>query len=518
VSLNNIRPQIVFSCVVFLLCCGILPAGAEAGGPSVAAAGSGQVMVVTIGKSTVGKIPSHSIKKITVRPGLMTPYRKGGLSTGTLQMSIVDAQGRMLYSTDFSFPTHMTVPPLPPGTVDDGMPAVIYLEEPEVVLVVPYFPDADSINIYRAGELVPLASKSLSNAGIKNGLRNERSVVISPAPADAGNFNILVTASGYTSSNMTNFQGRATVIKDAILAADPFSRYASKVHVNIFSNTADLGCYTGCDNIDRLMCCDSAKVISAAAGSGYSYDEIIVVHNTATYAGGGYRAGLDYKSNSYSSYCMVYDGPYSSNMALHEFGHSFGDLCDEYTYTSEGYSYSDCVNCRATCADWQTYTTACILGCDAKPTTYYRPDNSVMLSLDYANYNEASIKATYSPDGLEERLQFFTGETIAHSLTAPSNTNVNRGGTFGPITSSITNNYSSSYSLYLYASVYTPKGSWVDTVYVPMTLAAGQTVSKNDITRWIPPLADTGVYYFCEYLYDTSWNALGYKCINFTVY
>ncbi|MBF0558167.1 MAG: BACON domain-containing protein [Nitrospirae bacterium] len=107
--------------------------------------------------------------------------------------------------------------------------------------------------------------------------------------------------------------------------------------------------------------------------------------------------------------------------------------------------------------------------------------------------------------------------SISHTLTGPSITTVSRGGTYGPATSSITNNYSSSYSLYLYASVYTPKGSWVDTIYVPMALSAGQTVSKNDIMRLIPSLADTGTYYFCEYLYDTSWNGIDSKCVNFTV-
>ncbi|MBF0558165.1 MAG: PQQ-binding-like beta-propeller repeat protein [Nitrospirae bacterium] len=107
--------------------------------------------------------------------------------------------------------------------------------------------------------------------------------------------------------------------------------------------------------------------------------------------------------------------------------------------------------------------------------------------------------------------------SISHALTGPSNTTVSRGGTFGPVASSITNNYSSSYSLYLYASVYTPKGSWVDTIYVPVALSAGQTVSKNDIMRLIPSLADAGAYYFCEYLYDTSWNGIDHQCVEFTV-
>ncbi len=506
-TIVDIRPKIVFAYVIFLLCCGILPAGAEEGGSSVTAT-SGQVIIVTIGKGTVNNIPIHSIKKIIVQPGLMTPNRQGGLSTGTQRMAIVDAEGKMLYSTYFSFPTHKTVPPVPPGNVDDGMPAVIYLEEPEVVLVVPYFPNAESINIYRDDELIPSASKSLSDAKKKMTSQIKQATVnelISPAPAQSGNLNILVMASGYTSSNMTSFQARAKGVSDTILAADPFSRYTSKVHVNIFSNTTDLGCYSGCYNIDRLMCCDSAKVLSTAAGSGYSYDYIIVVHDTATYSGGGYR-GVDYKNNSYSSYSMIYDGSWTSNMALHEFGHSFGDLCDEYAYTTEGYTYSECVNCRATCTDWQAYTTACILGCDAKSTTYFRPDNSVMLDLSYANYNQASIKATYSPDGLEERLQYFTSVTSNFVLSISkagtgSGTVIANSGTISWSGITGTASYSSGTSVTLTASANSGSTftSWTgcdstsgNTCTVAMTAAKSVTATFSLIGTSALTIAETG--------------------------
>ncbi|MBF0559587.1 MAG: PQQ-binding-like beta-propeller repeat protein [Nitrospirae bacterium] len=108
--------------------------------------------------------------------------------------------------------------------------------------------------------------------------------------------------------------------------------------------------------------------------------------------------------------------------------------------------------------------------------------------------------------------------SITHYLTAPSTTLVSRGSIFGPITSSITNTTSLSCSLNLYASVYTPKGSWVDYITTTMTISAGQSVSNNNnIIRLIPALADTGTYYFCEGLYDTSWNLIDFKCVSFTV-
>ncbi len=232
---------------------------------------------------------------------------------------------------------------------------------------------------------------------------------------------------------MANFVSRCGGVSNAILNTEPFSSRASEISIECYENTADLGCYTGCYNIDRLMCCNSNSVISAAASSGSYYDEIIVIDNTTTYAGGGYRENGDaYTTNSYNTYCAVYDGDWTSRMALHEFGHSFGNLCDEYSYTTEGYSYSACVNCRSTCNDYLPYTNVCQLGCDARPSTYYRPEESVMLGLIYSTFNSVSINATYFPDGLEERLEYFLAasdpdlvvSSLIASATAGTGTNI----------------------------------------------------------------------------------------------
>jgi hypothetical protein len=357
----------------------------------------------------------QSIEKIIIQSGIykekpLKPYDTTSIApSGLPQLVLLDRQGRVLYMTEFEYPKLMTVPPLPPGERDDA-PSVVPIENPEVTLVLPYFPDAFTIQVIAPGETRPSDSMPLSDAEFIKKNKSD-SVPIEPAPSLPGSFNILIMASGYNASNMTNFQTRANSLKQTVQNTEPFKSYASKININIYNNTADLGCYTGCYNIDRLMCCDSSEVISAAVSSSYYYDEIIVIHNTATYAGGGYRDVNTYKTNSYSTYCMIYDGPYTTPMGLHEFGHSFGDLCDEYTYTSEVYEYYDCVNCRANCTDWSLYSSSCQLSCEARQT-YYRPEDSVMLSLVYITYNNPSIKALYSPDGLEKRIQYFIATII----------------------------------------------------------------------------------------------------------
>jgi hypothetical protein len=106
---------------------------------------------------------------------------------------------------------------------------------------------------------------------------------------------------------------------------------------------------------------------------------------------------------------MIYSGSRYKEVALHEFGHSFGNLCDEYTYTTEGYSYSLCVNCRDDCSDWRHITDTCQVSC-AERNDYYRPEDSIMYSLSIPQYNMVSIYSTYMPHGLERRFRFFTGQ------------------------------------------------------------------------------------------------------------
>jgi len=363
-------------------------------------------MVMIVDIKLIDNIPH--IEKITSLPGRYISKREEAAppeSSGnekSPQLFVLDSSWNVIYQEEFEFPEFITIPMSLPGTYDLTTPPLLRIIEPEVSIVVPFFTEAAFVRVFNSQGSGSSAIKKIEQMNLPyfSFLRESGS-------RESERFHVLLMASNYNLSNMANFTTTANSLKQFLLTREPFSFFSSNIDVNIYANTTNLGCYSGCNGIDRLICCETSKVIAAAASSGYLYDEIIVIHNTNTYGGGGYReTGDAYKRNSYNTYAVTYSGTWHQEVGVHEFGHSFGNLCDEYTYGTENYMYSDCVNCRASCNDWVSISNACQASCDAR-NDYYRPEDSIMIYLANRYFNKTSIKATYFPDGLEKRLNFF---------------------------------------------------------------------------------------------------------------
>lgn len=337
------------------------------------------------------------IDGVSFFPGFTTPMHeaspKSALSGDekSLTLEVLNAAGEVIYSQPFRLLEYIQVPMAIPGDAD-AVPPTVRVPEPEAVLFLPALPGATSLRVSgKEG-----ASESVA---IPKAIQIPPTSVLQPSPSPAKVFDVLILASGFR--DMTQFQQQASAIRSLLEVQEPFASRLNNINIQAYENTADLGCYNGCNNIDRLMCCDTSKVLAAAARSSLPFDEIIVVHDTATYSGGGYRDLGNYENNSASSYAMIYNGSWTPSMALHEFGHSFANLCDEYTYGSEGYSYNTCVNCQANCNAWSTLSPTCTRSCDAR-SDYFRPEDSIMLTLGIDSFNAASIQL-----GLTPRLNFF---------------------------------------------------------------------------------------------------------------
>jgi len=373
-----------------------------------AVAEEGMVLIVKIVDRQSSPEAGIVFDKLTLSAGwppVARPKKKSQRAPYELQ--VLNREGSVIYSQGFDFIRHLEVPLPEPGSEEQGGPSRVALEEPEAVLVIPYLQEGVEVRVKGPDGTTPHAPVPAAPASSPSDSSEP-----SPAPAKEGNLYILLMASGY--SDMSGFQTKAQETRNYLLSKEPFASRSSDVVISIYENTADLGCYTGCYAIDRLMCCDLQKVMAAAVASARLYDELVIIHNTATYSGGGYRDYGMYETDSASSFCQVYNGPFTTPMTLHEFGHSFADLCDEYTYGSEEYDYYDCANCRASCSDWADVSLSCQLGCDAR-SDYYRPEDSIMIDLTIPSFNQPSIHNSLIP-----KLNYFAPPTSETRNTSVS--------------------------------------------------------------------------------------------------
>ena len=155
---------------------------------------------------------------------------------------------------------------------------------------------------------------------------------------------IVFVPEGYTQKQMVKFKTDILRLSDSLFSVEPFTRYKNKFNfyavlapseeegadipgLNVWKNTlVNSGFYTF-DSERYLTTSDYWKVRDIASCA--PYDQICVLVNTDKYGGGGIF-------NHYS--LTSTDNEISSSVFIHEFGHGFAGLGDEY-YTSD-VSYS----------------------------------------------------------------------------------------------------------------------------------------------------------------------------------
>jgi hypothetical protein len=150
-------------------------------------------------------------------------------------------------------------------------------------------------------------------------------------------------AEGYKADEMGKFRNDVKKMADYLFAEAPFSEYKEKFNIwavesvsqesgtdvpgeKIYVNTAmNSSFYTF--NIDRYLTTQDIKSVNDYAAT-VPHDYIIVLINSARYGGGGV----------YNYYCgTTTDHPLSSKVFVHEFGHGFAGLADEYYSSAVAY-------------------------------------------------------------------------------------------------------------------------------------------------------------------------------------
>ncbi|MEI5103496.1 M64 family metallopeptidase [Streptomyces sp. PmtG] len=162
---------------------------------------------------------------------------------------------------------------------------------------------------------------------------------------------VVFIGDGYTSAQQEDFHADVRTKWAEVAAVEPYASYKNLFNVwavdahsrqsgvsgdptsTVRKDTA-LGSYFFCDNIERLLCVDEKKVESYASKAA-DPDVVIVLSNSTKYGGAGYNditspSGYDGIATASS------DNAKSSQVVVHELGHSLGKLADEYWYDEYG--------------------------------------------------------------------------------------------------------------------------------------------------------------------------------------
>ncbi|MGD2110152.1 MAG: M64 family metallopeptidase [Phycisphaerae bacterium] len=150
---------------------------------------------------------------------------------------------------------------------------------------------------------------------------------------------LVIVGDGYTESELDDYAADVDNVLSLFFAEEPLGAYSTYFNVhrvdvisnesgvdepdnNIYRDTA-LDMTYNCSGIPRLLCVNVSKA-TAAAASAPDVDQILALANSTRYGGAGYAfANLATLAGNNSS---------AVELALHEFGHSFADLADEYEY------------------------------------------------------------------------------------------------------------------------------------------------------------------------------------------
>jgi hypothetical protein len=155
----------------------------------------------------------------------------------------------------------------------------------------------------------------------------------------ASHVDLVILGEGYTTAETEKFRSDLARFSDTLLGHEPYKTHRDRFNItgllkpsvesgcdepsfNSFKNTA-LGASFDSFGSERYMLVEDNRAWRNVAGR-VPYDAVMIMVNSPRYGGGGI----------YNLYCtFTSDNQWHQYLCLHEFGHSFTGLADEY-YTS----------------------------------------------------------------------------------------------------------------------------------------------------------------------------------------
>jgi hypothetical protein len=189
----------------------------------------------------------------------------------------------------------------------------------------------DDRGIFEEKAILPV----LSSAQFKSKKPNHR-FFSQDSKNTANKINLVLIGDGYTRNEMDLFRKQAKIKVSELFSQEPLQEYKNYFNVIIVESESEksgiadsveesgqtaFGMYFNCAKIERLICIDLEKV-SDVLNSLPKVDMVFALANTEKYGGAGYL--------SPAIATLAAGNMLSTELALHEFGHSFGKLTDEY--------------------------------------------------------------------------------------------------------------------------------------------------------------------------------------------
>lgn len=163
-------------------------------------------------------------------------------------------------------------------------------------------------------------------------------VVVQNSGDPAKRVDIMLVGDGYTSAEQSKFATDVTQFMNGVFAQEPFKEYRNYINVRridvvsnesgadhperippVFKDTAFDATYN-CSNIQRLICVSTSKVLNVVGVVPPSQrDLVVVIVNDSEYGGSGGSVAV---ASTHAS---------AVELILHETGHTFAFLADEYT-------------------------------------------------------------------------------------------------------------------------------------------------------------------------------------------
>lgn len=157
---------------------------------------------------------------------------------------------------------------------------------------------------------------------------------------------IAILAEGYTAAETELFYKDAQIACDNLFSHEPFSKMKKRFNVIAVASASDnsgvstprhndwrntvFGSHFDTFYSPRYLTTKNVKTVHDIL-TGIPYEHIIILANTDVYGGGGIYNAFTLTSTHHDQF-----GP----VIVHEFGHSFGGLADEYFYENDIFSES----------------------------------------------------------------------------------------------------------------------------------------------------------------------------------